>query len=237
MMFNFLNSFIVSGFIHSLILASIIILFSKFDGRALPTIDISFLLNQAVNEAQEKENTDRTRNSTILQEEKKSTKPAVNKRLADNNNETAAVNVPVNHSVHADNDSHIHNHNYSPPAGTFTASISQGESAYAVKTGGEINTGKESPDIALLITSFISKIESSKHYPYIARKRGIEGTVKVSVKLNELGELTSISIKKSSGYEILDSSALSLIKKVCPFRHNAGRDISFVIPITYRLIK
>ena len=235
MMFNFLNSFIVSGFIHSLILASIIILFSKFDSRALPTIDISFLLNQAVNEAQEKENTDIIRNSTILQEEKKSTKPAVNKRLADNNNETAAVNVPVNHSVDADNDSHIHN--YSPPAGAFTASISQGESAYAVKTGGEINTVKESLDISLLITSFINKIESSKHYPYIARKRGIEGTVNVFVKLNELGELTSISIKKSSGYEILDSSALSIIKKVCPFRHNAGRDISFVIPITYRLIK
>ncbi|MCX8069387.1 MAG: energy transducer TonB [Thermodesulfovibrionales bacterium] len=92
-------------------------------------------------------------------------------------------------------------------------------------------------DKSAIIGAFINKVESAKQYPYIARRKGMEGTVIVLVHLSKTGELIDIALKKSSGHDILDSSAIELLKKVCPFRHNYYEDLKIEIPITYNLLK
>ncbi|MFO0753496.1 MAG: energy transducer TonB [Thermodesulfovibrionales bacterium] len=79
------------------------------------------------------------------------------------------------------------------------------------------------------------RIETLKSYPFTARRRGVEGTVIVSVKVNGAGDLIENRIQRSSGSPILDESALSLIKRVFPYKHSAGVEIELDIPITYRL--
>ena len=50
-------------------------------------------------------------------------------------------------------------------------------------------------------------------YPLIARKRGWEGTVLLSVTVNEDGTVDNIEIEKSTGFQILDDVSLQTIKK------------------------
>jgi len=90
-------------------------------------------------------------------------------------------------------------------------------------------------DKSKIIQAFIRKVETNKHYPYIARKKGIEGVVVILVHLDENGNPKTISIRSSSGSEILDRSALELIKKACPFRHNLSAELKVEIPVAYRL--
>lgn len=92
-------------------------------------------------------------------------------------------------------------------------------------------------DKSAIISSFVDKIESAKHYPYIARRRGIQGTVLIFVHLNKKGELKDVVLRKSSGYEILDKSAVELIKKATPFRHGYHSNLKIEIPITYKLMR
>jgi TonB family protein len=92
-------------------------------------------------------------------------------------------------------------------------------------------------DKSAIISSFVDRIESLKHYPYIARRRGIQGTALIFVHLNKNGELKDVVLRKSSGHEILDKSAVELIKKATPFRHGYHSDLKIEIPITYKLIR
>lgn len=50
-------------------------------------------------------------------------------------------------------------------------------------------------------------------YPTIARRRGIEGVVLLRVEVLPDGTVDKIEVKRSSGYRILDQSALRTIKK------------------------
>jgi TonB family protein len=50
-------------------------------------------------------------------------------------------------------------------------------------------------------------------YPLEARKKGYEGEVLLKVEVLPNGEVGKIELKKSSGYEVLDQSALSAVKK------------------------
>jgi len=92
-------------------------------------------------------------------------------------------------------------------------------------------------DKSAIIRAFGDKIESMKHYPYIARRRGIEGAVIMLVHLDKTGDLKDAVVKKSSGYEILDISAVELIKKASPFSHGYNVELKIEIPITYKLLR
>lgn len=98
-------------------------------------------------------------------------------------------------------------------------------------------SGSEGIDLSFLADKFINHLEPFKRYPYIARRRGIEGTVLVKVELKKEGDISGVSVIRSSGYEILDENALSLIKTAGRFKHNTGRDIVIKVPVTYSLTK
>jgi TonB family protein len=75
-------------------------------------------------------------------------------------------------------------------------------------------------------------IEKAKAYPLIARKRGVEGTVLVSFRIDVKGLPQNVMIVKSSGYQILDDEVQKMLKKASPFPELNGE---IVIPITFKL--
>jgi TonB family protein len=125
------------------------------------------------------------------------------------------------------------------------ASTAKGDGISDIKTSGfagskdtaaSAHTGT-AIDKSAIISSFVDRIELLKHYPYIARRRGIQGTALIFVHLNKNGELKDVVLRKSSGHEILDKSAVELIKKATPFRHGYYSDLKIEIPITYKLMR
>jgi TonB family protein len=75
-------------------------------------------------------------------------------------------------------------------------------------------------------------IERVKIYPLLARKRKIEGTAVTSFSIDDRGYPGNLKIRKSSGYEILDSAALKIIAKAAPFPKVDGE---IIVPITFKL--
>jgi TonB family protein len=94
-------------------------------------------------------------------------------------------------------------------------------------------TGKgydgQTSDIYALIRA---AIEKAKIYPVLARKKKIEGTVVTEFTINSRGYPENIKIKKSSGYEILDSVTISILKRSAPLPSMSGE---ILIPINFRL--
>ncbi len=95
---------------------------------------------------------------------------------------------------------------------------------------------QEQPDYTPVLSGLRDELLKRKVYPYAARKKGIEGVVVVFVRLGADGNPLEIRLARSSGHRVLDTAAVSLVKKVLPYRHNTGHEISFEIPIKYSLV-
>lgn len=105
-------------------------------------------------------------------------------------------------------------------AGSGTTADSAGETGAAV-------------DTSIIIEAFLREIEKHKEYPYIARKQGQTGTVELMIELGSGGELQNLRVLRPSGFIRLDEAAVVLVRRICPFPHDAGRTIAMRIPITY----
>lgn len=60
------------------------------------------------------------------------------------------------------------------------------------------------------------KIERVKFYPFLAKRRGLEGTPKVEFQTEQDGSLKFVSLKETSGHEELDEAALKTIRQATP---------------------
>jgi protein TonB len=76
-------------------------------------------------------------------------------------------------------------------------------------------------------------------YPLLARRRGWEGTVLLSFVVESDGALRGIEIAHSSGYELLDNSALAAVRRVGRVseagRWLGGRSLEMDVPVIYQL--
>ncbi len=75
-------------------------------------------------------------------------------------------------------------------------------------------------------------IEKARTYPFIARKKRIEGTVVIDFTINSKGYPQDIEIGKSSGFQILDSAAIKIVMKAAPF---PAVDGEIAVPISFKL--
>lgn len=66
------------------------------------------------------------------------------------------------------------------------------------------------------------RLEHFKHYPASARRRGIEGAVDVSFRLNAEGRAEDMQLVSGSGYGILDDAALNTVRRAEPFPVTQG---------------
>ncbi len=89
--------------------------------------------------------------------------------------------------------------------------------------------GVLSAEIFEIIRDFIEK---AKTYPVIARKRGIEGTVYISFKINPQGKPQELKILKSSGSSILDTATKDIVKRAAPFPYI---DSPVEVPVVFQL--
>lgn len=78
-----------------------------------------------------------------------------------------------------------------------------------------------------------------KRYPAVARERGWEGVVTVSLSVPPAGAVPVVSVDKSSGYELLDSQALEMIgsaARAAPLPEALrGMAFSLTLPVRYTL--
>ncbi len=95
-----------------------------------------------------------------------------------------------------------------------------------------LNTHPRDSGNSDLLRAIRSSIERAKSYPFLARQRGIEGTVLVSFMIDKKGLPQAIRIVKSSGYQILDEEVPRMIRRASPFPGLKGE---IVIPITFKL--
>lgn len=89
-------------------------------------------------------------------------------------------------------------------------------------------------------TSELHKLLSANFtYPPLARRRGWEGEVRLSLRLEPDGRLTHIHIVKSSGFAILDKSALKSARELglapAAARWLQGDWFDVILPVRYQL--
>jgi len=122
-----------------------------------------------------------------------------------------------------------------PYGGVGTASYSTGNTAGSVAvTNGVGRAGQQqgSSGDASLHQMIRDALKANLVYPYLARKRQMEGSVMVSFRINQTGKPEAITILKGSGFSILDSAARETIVKASPF----PAINNFVeVPITFTL--
>jgi TonB family protein len=92
------------------------------------------------------------------------------------------------------------------------------------------------PDVTPVIEGLKKRIEEARTYPYVARKRGLQGVVRLALRLDERGNLIELEVTESSGYGVLDNAATQLVEKVVPYPHGLGIPLSVDIPIRYSLV-
>jgi len=73
----------------------------------------------------------------------------------------------------------------------------------------------------------------------LARRRGIEGTGSVRVRLDRRGRVLERSVEKSTGERLLDDAAVEMTSRADPFPpvpgNYSGDSFEFVAPIEFRL--
>jgi protein TonB len=72
-------------------------------------------------------------------------------------------------------------------------------------------------------------------YPAIARRRGWEGEVLLSLSIEYDGRLDNIHLVKSSGYTLLDNSAIEAVNKIKSIPGEYETVVNIQIPVIYRL--
>jgi TonB family protein len=128
---------------------------------------------------------------------------------------------------------------YSSVAGSSSSSgssepfrSSSGDAGAASASRGQIGQATDTGTVASLKQRVRDTLQSNLIYPYIARKRRMEGTVLVDFKINQKGMAEYIRVLRGSGYAILDSAAMETVVKSSPF---PLANYSIEVPITYRL--
>lgn len=76
------------------------------------------------------------------------------------------------------------------------------------------------------------RVEHVKRYPLTARRRGIEGEVRLLFELQKNGTIRDIKVVQSSGSNILDDEAVATLKRAVPLPFYEG---SLTLPLKFTL--
>jgi protein TonB len=94
-------------------------------------------------------------------------------------------------------------------------------------------TDREYDALLAYIKDYINK---NLVYPAMARRRNIEGIVGVSFEIDSTGAVSAITVYNSSGSQILDNAAVSLVKKIHQLKNmRIKRKLTLKVNIDYTL--
>ncbi len=141
---------------------------------------------------------------------------------------TATKNTPARHIV--------------TPAGAVPRTARADAGRDAVRTppaAGAVETGNDD-ELRARIEARV-RLDLARHfeYPYAARLRGWEGDVLLGFVVQASGRLDTIHVLRSSGFAVLDRSAVDSLRRVARLPEAVawlnGRDLEMRLPIIYRL--
>lgn len=125
------------------------------------------------------------------------------------------------------------------PASTTAPADGEHEAVPTVPAAGATKTGNDD-EIRARIQSRL-RLDLARHfdYPWIAQLRGWEGDVLLGVIVQASGRLDAIRVVRSSGFAVLDRSAVDSLRKVERIPEAVawlrGRDLEMHLPVVYRL--
>lgn len=118
------------------------------------------------------------------------------------------------------------------PTAILTGVASNQQKEFAVDEAGARNQ---------LLGQLQTRLSRYLVYPPLARHRGWEGTVLLVLSVEPNGQLDKIHVARSSGYAVLDNSALNSLKRIGQLVEARdwldGRSVDLQLPVIYRLIK
>lgn len=95
------------------------------------------------------------------------------------------------------------------------------------------STFSDNPQQPIAVASELDILRSVKPiYPLISRRRGEEGTVIVYVRLSSDGKVKEARIHRSSGFDLLDESALKAVKQ-WTFKSSEEKEV--LVPVVFKL--
>jgi len=129
-----------------------------------------------------------------------------------------------------------------PPSGNRPEPEAYGA---ARPTTGDATPVPARPDQQSLLGRYAQQLSrllaSHQEYPRLAAQRGWEGEVRLRLKVARQGNLLSVQVDRSSGYDILDQHAMQLVDLASglpPLPEGLeGSEISVIVPVNYRLKK
>ncbi len=80
-----------------------------------------------------------------------------------------------------------------------------------------------------------SAIQKYRRYPRIARRTKKEGVVRIAFRLSTSGKIEELRIVQSSGFKVLDRSAIKTIQKASKEFPKPKKVVKIVVPIEYKL--
>ena len=110
----------------------------------------------------------------------------------------------------------------------------------AKKLKEEVQLKQKKLDAVDLFTNNLAfHISKFKKYPRIAQRRGWQGNVVVKLVMSDTGNIQSLSIEQSSGYNALDEEAMKMIERAKPLPKPpeilAGDEINIFVPVNFAL--
>jgi protein TonB len=94
---------------------------------------------------------------------------------------------------------------------------------------------------AYLRSRLLATLANHFYYPALARRNGWEGTVLLGLRVEADGQLDKIRLERSSGYAVLDNSALNSLKRIGQLAEARawlqGHSVDMQLPVIYRLIE
>jgi protein TonB len=87
--------------------------------------------------------------------------------------------------------------------------------------------------------SILQLVSSRFNYPVLARRKGMQGIVKLEVRIESNGRISRLHVKQTSGYPVLDRAAvqsLQLANVPDAGQWMQGQAIDISIPVEYRLV-
>ncbi|EBA07814.1 energy transducer TonB family protein [Sagittula stellata] len=114
----------------------------------------------------------------------------------------------------------------------------QAETAQAESEG---LTAEQLAEVTEWQKAVVLRIAKAKSYPQAARKKGLEGEVRVKFTIDRYGAVTAREVDVSSGSVLLDEAALEVFDKLdrlpTPPNHLTGESFTLVIPLNYTIRK
>lgn len=116
-------------------------------------------------------------------------------------------------------------------------SVDEDQDRHGIEPGSVAETGVRNQLLGQLQT----RLSRYLVYPPLARSRGWEGTVLLGLRVGSNGHLEKIRIEHSSGYAVLDNSALNSLNRLDRLAEASawlnGRGLDMQLPVIYRLIE